>query len=105
MWQQPKLTLISMLVMPLCMIPIVVYSRKVRSSAGRIQTHFAEMNGVMSESFTGNRIVKAYNLENTVTAQFRDTSEKTIGHYMRIVRSMETPGPLMEVFGALGVAL
>ena len=105
MWEAPKLTLISMVVMPLCMIPIVIYGRKVRRSAGSMQNHFAELAGVMSESFTGNRVIKAYNLEGTVVNQFRVTARKMIGHYMRIVRSSELPGPLMELFGALGISL
>ncbi len=102
--KQPKLTLISMVVMPLCVIPIAVYGRKVRRSAGSLQDHYAELSNVMSEAFTGNRIVKAYNLEPTMVERFRDTARKLIGHTMRIVRAMEIPGPLLELFGAVGVA-
>jgi subfamily B ATP-binding cassette protein MsbA len=105
MWNEPKLTLISLIVMPLCVAPILVYSRKARRSAGTMQTYSAELSGVMSESFTGNRVIKAYNLEDTVVEQFRATCHKIIGHYMRIVRASETPGPLMELFGAIGVSL
>jgi subfamily B ATP-binding cassette protein MsbA len=105
LYKQPKLTLISMIVMPLCVIPIIVYGRKTRRSAGNFQTHTAELSSVMVESFTGNRVIKAYNLEGTVTDQFRAVAKKLIGHYMRIVRAMEAPGPLMEFFGATGVGL
>lgn len=105
LWQQPKVTLISMLVLPACMVPIIIFSRKVRRSSRAMQTHFAELGSVMSESFSGNRIIKAYNLEGTVTEQFRNTARKFIGHYMRIVRSMELPGPLLEVVGAIGISL
>ena len=101
----PGLTMLAMVVMPLCIIPIAVYGRKVRRSAGNMQTQFSELTNVMSESFTGNRIIKAYNLEGTVVEQFRATAKRLIGHYMRIVRSMETPGPMMEVCGAVAVAL
>src|ERR1051326_942501 len=105
LWQQPKLTLISMVVLPVCVVPIVIYGRKVRRSSGALQTHAAQLTEVMGEAFTGNRIIKAYNLEGRVIEQFRDTARKFIGHYMRIVRSSETPGPLLEFFGAIGVAL
>jgi subfamily B ATP-binding cassette protein MsbA len=100
-----KLTLISMIVLPVCMIPIVIYSRKIRHSSRAMQTHMAELTQVMNEAFTGNRIVKAYNLEKTVADQFRATARKFIGHYMRIVRSIEIPGPLIEFLGAVGVML
>ena len=94
-----------MIVLPLCIIPIAIFGRKVRRSAGNMQTHFAELTSVMSESFTGSRVIKAYGLEPTVVEQFRSTSKKMVGHYMRIVRAMEIPGPLTEIFGAIGVAL
>ncbi len=102
--EQRRLTFISMIVLPLCVIPIAIYGRKVRRSAGTMQEQYAELTQVMTESFTGTRVIKAYNLEPTVVNQFRSTSAKMIGQYMRIVRSMEIPGPLMEFFGAIGVA-
>ena len=105
MWQQPKLTLISLVVMPVCMVPIVIYGQKVRRSSRALQTHAAELSGVMSEAFTGNRVVRAYNLEKTVVEQFKTTAGKFIGHYMRIVRSVEIPGPLLEFVGAIGLSL
>lgn len=107
LWFPPsrKLTLISMVVLPVCMLPLAIYTRKVRRSSRAMQTHTAELSGVMSESLTGNRIIKAYNLEPTVVQQFRTVATKFIGHYMRIVRSTEIPGPLLESVGAIGVAL
>ena len=53
---------------------------------------------------TGNRIVKAYNLEEKVVEHFKNVSHRFISSYMRIVRSQEIPGPLIEFFGAIGVA-
>jgi ATP-binding cassette, subfamily B, bacterial MsbA len=105
LWQQPRLTLISMVVLPLCLVPIVIYGRKVRRSSSALQLQGAKLTEVMSEAFTGNRIIKAYNLEGAVVKQFRDTARQLISHYMRIVRSSEAPGPLLEFFGAIGVAL
>ena len=105
LWSQPKLTLISMVVLPICIVPIAIYSRKIRHSAKAIQTHAAELNKLMVESFTGHRIIKAYNLESRVIASFRETADKFIGHYMRVVRSQEIPGPMLEFFGSIGLAL
>jgi len=105
LWKEPKLTAISLVVMPLCVIPVVVYGRKARRSARGMQTQFAELSSVMAEAFSGNRIIKAYNLEQTVIEQFRAASARVVGLYMRIVRANETPGPLLETFGAVGIAL
>ncbi|MEI8042262.1 MAG: ABC transporter transmembrane domain-containing protein [Verrucomicrobiota bacterium] len=105
MWKETRLTLISLVIMPVCMVPIVIYGRKVRRSSRALQTHAAELSTVMVEAFSGNRVIRAYNLEATVVDQFKGTARKFIGHYMRIVRSMEIPGPLLEFVGSVGVSL
>ena len=102
--QNSRLTLLSLLVLPPCMLPIIIYARKVRKSSSASQDNYAELSSVMQESFSGNRIIKAYNLEPTALAQFTAVTHKFIGHYMRVVRSSEIPGPLIEFFGAVGVA-
>ena len=103
-YQYPKLTFLSMVVLPVCIVPITIYSRKVRRSARAMQTHAAELSKLMHESFTGNRVVKAYNLEETMLAQFRATTQKYVGHIMRIVRANEIPSSAMEFFGSVGIA-
>jgi subfamily B ATP-binding cassette protein MsbA len=99
-----KLTLISLLVFPWCVIPITIYSRKGRRASAAIQTEAAALGKVMHESFTGNRIIKAYNLENLVVKQFKATLNTFRSNYMRVVRATETPGPLIEFVGAIGIA-
>ncbi len=105
LWRAPQLTLIFLLVIPTCVVPIAIYSRKIRRSARAMQSQGAELTQVMNEAFTGNRVVKAYNLESVVTEQFRATTQKVISHFMRIVRSSEIPGPLMEFLGTIAVAI
>jgi subfamily B ATP-binding cassette protein MsbA len=99
------LTLISIVVFPVCIVPIVIYGRKVRKSARAVQAFNAELTNLMHESFTGNRVIKAYNLEETVSAEFRATTKKYVGQLMRVVRANEIPSQLMEFFGAIGIAL
>jgi subfamily B ATP-binding cassette protein MsbA len=103
--QQPKFTLISMIVLPACIIPIAIYSRKVRRATKEMQGRSAELTQIMSEAFTGHRVVKAYNLEKIVADQFYATTRRTVGNYMRIVRAAELPSAFIEFFGAIGVAL
>ncbi|HVM48063.1 MAG TPA: ABC transporter ATP-binding protein [Candidatus Acidoferrum sp.] len=103
--QAPRLTLLSVVILPVCVVPIVIYNQKVRRSTRAMQLHSVDLSNVATESFAGNRIIKAYNLEATVVQRFKETGGKFIGHYMRIVRSSEIPGPLLEFVGAIGVAL
>jgi len=105
LWQQPKLTLITIVFLPACIIPIAIFNRKIRRSSRELQTQTAELTQTMAEAFTGHRIVKAYNLEPVVAGQFRDVTRRYISHYMRITRAGIMPGPLIEFFGSCGMAL
>ncbi|HEY0457185.1 MAG TPA: ABC transporter ATP-binding protein, partial [Verrucomicrobiae bacterium] len=98
------LTFIILLTFPICVLPVLIYTKKVRNSSARIQSSAAESSGLLHEGFTGIRIVKAYNLEQTVVARFRQSCQQFTSHYMRIIRSQEIPGPLIEFMGSLGVA-
>ena len=100
-----KLTLIAMVLLPLCMVPVAWYRQKARRSSRALQTHTAELSEQMTEAFTGNRVVKAYNLESIIAERFRETASKFVAHASRIVRATETPGPLLEFVGAIGLAL
>lgn len=104
-WQEPKLTAISLLVMPLCIVPIAIYSRKGRKAAAALQKQLASLTHSMMESFTGNRIVKAYNLEDAVSREFEQTATRLTSNYMRLVRSIEVPGTLLEIAGSIGVVI
>jgi subfamily B ATP-binding cassette protein MsbA len=105
LWQAPQLTAIFLLIIPCCIVPIAIFTRKVRRSARAMQMQTAELTQVMNEAFTGHRVVKAYNLESIVTDQFRAVTRRFISHYMRVVRSAEAMGPLMEFLGSIGIAL
>jgi ATP-binding cassette, subfamily B, bacterial MsbA len=97
--------LIALVTMPMCIIPVAIYNRKLRKSAVSIQTEAAGLNRVMHETFTGVRIIKGYNLERIAADRFRASQGKFINHSMRVVRATESPGPIIEFAGALALAI
>jgi len=99
------MTLISIVVLPVCLVPLSIFSKKVRRSSGELQKQTAGLMQVMMETFTGHRVVKAYNLENVVTEEFRITAGRTVNNYMRIVRANEITSPIIDVLGATGIAI
>jgi subfamily B ATP-binding cassette protein MsbA len=102
---QPLLSLATLVVFPVCLVPVIVYGRKLRKSHTGIYTKFGHVSQVMHEAFTGMRVIKAYNLEATVVEQFRRAADAVTGFFMRSVRASEVPGPTIEFIGSLGVAL
>ena len=101
---QPKLTLLTLVLGPACAIPIGIYNRKVRKSSAAAQTNAAGLSQKMYEAFSGNRVIKAYNLEGKVLDLFQQEQLVALGHQMRMTRSNELPGPLMEFIGSLAAA-
>jgi ABC-type multidrug transport system fused ATPase/permease subunit len=99
-----RLTILASFVFPLCVIPISIYSRKGRRASAALQTEQANLGKLMHESFTGNRIIKAYNLEGVVVHQFQENLKRFVSNFMRVIRATETPGPLIEFVGAIGIA-
>jgi ATP-binding cassette, subfamily B, bacterial MsbA len=102
---QPLLSLFTLLVFPICLVPVVIFGRKFRKSEGAVHSRFANLSKVMHESFTGIRVIKGYNLENMVVNEFRAATEGVTNFFMRSLRAGELPGPLIEFIGSLGVAL
>jgi len=98
-WQ---LTLVALVVFPFCVVPITIYSRKGRRASAALQTEAAALGRVMHESFTGNRIIKAYNLEEVVIRDFKLKLKDFVSNFMRVVRATESPGPLIEFLGSIG---
>lgn len=104
-WMQPLLSLFTLLIFPLCLIPIALFGRKFRRSDSGIHSKYASLNNVMQESFTGIRVIKGYNLESLVVEEFQKAANSITSFFMRAVRAGELPGPLIEFVGSIGVAL
>ena len=101
----PMLTLEATVTLPLCAIPIVIYNKKVRKASAALQTEQALLSRAIHESFTGIRIIKGYNLERHVLERYEETQKNFVRHFMRVVQATESPGPVIELFGSIGVAL
>jgi subfamily B ATP-binding cassette protein MsbA len=104
LWGRPFLSVLILFIFPVCLIPVVIYGRKLRKSHSGIYAKFASVANVMHESFTGMRVIKGYNLESTVVGEFRRATQAIAAFFMRSVRASEAPGPLIEFIGAVGVS-
>jgi subfamily B ATP-binding cassette protein MsbA len=100
-----KLSLYTLLIFPLCLVPIIIFGRKFRKSDSGIHGKFANLSKVMHESFTGIRVIKGYNLETLVVEEFRRATNGLTSFFMRAVRAGEIPGPMIEFIGSIGVAM
>ena len=94
----------------LLFVPVIVFSSRkigsrVRNTTRHGQDKLAEIQNILHESITGNRIVKAFNTENWEISKFRDAAARLFRANLRSVAAMAISSPLMDVFGVIGIAL
>jgi len=94
----------------LLFVPIIIYSsRKIGSRVRKTTRHgqdkLAEIQNILHETITGNRIVKAFNTENWEISRFRNAARRLFRANLRSVAAAAISSPLMDIFGMIGVAL
>jgi ATP-binding cassette, subfamily B, bacterial MsbA len=91
-------------------IPFIIYSavrigRRVRSTTRRGQDQLADVQNILQETITGNRIVKAFGMESWEVARFRTAAQRLFRANLRSVAAAAVSSPLMDIFGAIAIAL
>ncbi|HUQ49801.1 MAG TPA: ABC transporter ATP-binding protein [Terriglobales bacterium] len=91
-------------------IPFVVFSagkigRRVRTTTRKGQDKLADIQNILQETITGNRVVKAFGMETWEISRFRGASRKLFRANLRSVRAQALSSPLMDIIGAIAIAL
>src|SRR5215472_11266373 len=91
-------------------IPIIIFSavrigRRVRSTTRTGQDQLADVQNILHETITGNRIVKAFGMESWEGSRFRKAAQRLFRANLRSVAAAAISSPLMDIFGAIAVAL
>ena len=94
----------------LLFVPVILYSsrkigRQVRSTTRGGQDKLAEIQNILHETITGNRIVKAFGMENWEVARFRAAARRLFRANLRLVAAFAISSPLMDILGAIAIAL
>ncbi len=93
----------------LLFIPVVVASvrkigREVRKRTRTGQDKLAEVQNILHETVTGNRIVKAFNTELWEILRFKSAAKRLFRANLRSVRVQSISSPLMDTAGAVAMA-
>ncbi len=98
-----KFTVATLLLFPLCIIPISIYGKKARRAVQSEQEDMGQMVVTMQETFAGIRVIKSFTREDHQEAIFQNSNRLQFENMMRIIKSMEAVGPLVETIAAFGV--
>lgn len=100
-----KLTLASMVLTPLCLIPIATLGARARHAAAGGTRAKISQSSLLVEMLSGIRIVKALNLEAEQIQRFRKFSKQLLRSSIKSVRAREQINPIIETFSMLGLGL
>lgn len=100
-----KFTLTSFIIFPLCLVPVVFVSKKVRKAGAREEEEAGAVMVVMHEAFAGIRVVKTHAREEFESQRFNTANTQIMRYIMRWRKALEMAGPAVETIGSFGVAL
>lgn len=100
-----RFTIVTLFLFPTCIIPISIYGRKARRAAKMEQEDMGQMVVTMQETFAGIRVIKSFAREAHQEKIFRHSNRLQFQNSIRILRAMESVGPMVEFIAAVGVGL
>ncbi|MBW8747787.1 MAG: ABC transporter ATP-binding protein, partial [Acidobacteria bacterium] len=94
----------------LLFVPVVISSarrigRSVRSTTRKGQDKLAEIQNILHETITGNRIVKAFGMELWEMDRFRTAASRLFRANLKSVSVQAISSPLMDAIGSVAIAL
>ncbi|MBN2398920.1 MAG: ABC transporter ATP-binding protein [Candidatus Aminicenantes bacterium] len=103
-YQDWAMAFISLVLIPIAAVPLIYFGRKVKKRGIQSQETIGELANFMSESAQGNKIVKAYNMEEFEINKFRQLNHKHFRINAKIALAYSLAAPIMDVIGGLVAA-
>jgi len=97
----PTLSGLLIIIVPLNIIPFVLISRAIRRATHRAQSRMGELTNILKETITGNRIVKAFSMEQFEIVKFMKKNHEFFKANVRMIMATAASSPIMEFVGAI----
>lgn len=103
-FMQPKLTLLSLLILPIAGGIISGIARRLKKAAILNQESIGRILNVVEESLSGMRVIKAFSASNFMIKKFKEEDENYAKINVSMARKFELASPLSEFFGVVTMA-
>ena len=100
-----RMALATAVLLPVVVWPISKFGRKIRRSAENSQRRLGDVTQILQETTTGNRVVKAFGMEDFEIRKFGEAARRLLRENMRWIRAGAITPPLMDLIGALAIPL
>jgi subfamily B ATP-binding cassette protein MsbA len=99
-----KLAIIAFIIFPLAILPIKEFGKRLRKFSRKSQQRMGSITTFLHETIVGNRIVKAFSMEDYEKRRFTEENERFFKIVLKRVRIRALSHPLIELLGGIGVA-
>lgn len=100
-----KLALFCFLILPVAAFPIIKFSKIFRRLSTKAQEETAQVSNMLYETITGNRIVKAFNMENHENNRYNNQLQLLFDVTVQDAKFRCLQHPLMEFIGGVAIAI
>ncbi len=104
-YQDWLLALVSFFVFPLAIHPIVGIGRRMRRVSANTQAEIGQLTTLLSQTFQGARLVKAYGMEEYEERRAAGLFERVYALIDRATRTRSRASPMMETLGGAAIAV
>jgi len=104
LWSNWQLSIVALVVFPICLAPIALISRRIRKAAKRGQEGLADLLSVTQESIGGAVVVKAFQMEKEEEERFKRSNTIIFKMIMRQTRGLALSEPLMTGVSSIALA-
>jgi subfamily B ATP-binding cassette protein MsbA len=98
------LAIIGFVVFPVSVLPVLNLSKRLRRYSKSGQATLGNLTALLQETIQGNRIVKAFGMEQYELERFGAENRRLFGLYMKASRAKALIQPIMEMLAAFGIA-
>ena len=95
---------IAIVVFPASVLPMVRLSKRMRGYARTLQGSLGLLTALLQETVQGNRVVKAFGMEDYEKRRFADENRNLFRMALRVARIRAFVAPMMEILAAFGIA-
>ncbi|MBM3857722.1 MAG: hypothetical protein FJ390_07180, partial [Verrucomicrobia bacterium] len=100
-----KFSFVTLFLFPICLVPLIIYGRKVRKAGRAEENEAGIMSVILQESFAGIRVIKSFAREQFQLDLFDKSSETQFKSSLSVQKSSAIVQPMIETVSAFGVSL
>lgn len=105
LYQDWRLAIGGLVLMPLCAGPVIAFGRRVRRASRQGQERLADLTSMMQEALGGVQVVKAYGGETREMDRFSAQCRAFFRRSMKVVKARAMNDPVVFTVSAIGISV